>query len=287
MFDVEQYELVDFGDGRKLERFGDYLLDRPCPAAEHTNVESLQHWPLASARFERQDGQSDGDEGGWSPPDGVVRPWVIHHGEIRFQLKTTQFGHLGLFPEQAVNWTEIERRVAAADRPLKVLNLFAYTGGSTMASVLGGAGEVVHVDAARNVLAWAKQNAQLSGMSDAPIRWIHEDAQKFAERELKRGNQYDAIILDPPSYGHGPKGNVWKFSRDIAPLLRTCHELTKDRRAFVLLTCHTYGFGAAEIASMTTDIFFGSCAQPVSVKRMRLQTAAGRRLVAGLSAMIV
>ena len=136
--------------------------------------------------------------------------WTIAHGPLQFELKRTDFGHLGLFPEQAENWDWIAERVAAAGRPLKVLNLFAYTGGSTLAAAAAGA-EVVHVDAAKNIVAWARRNAELSGLADAPIRWIAEDAMKFVKRELKRGNRYDAVILDPPSYGHGPQGEVWRL----------------------------------------------------------------------------
>ena len=288
MFDAEQYELIDFGDGRKLERFGSHWLDRPSPpadddlpAATDNTPELRQQWQRAT-RYDR----TSGDSGRWTPSNALSAPWTVRHGEMVFQLRPTKFGHLGIFPEQARNWTEIQRRVGSADRPLKVLNLFAYTGGSTMAAAVAGAAEVVHVDAAKNVVAWARENAELSGLSNAPIRWIGEDARKFAERELKRGNRYDAIILDPPSYGHGPKGEVWKFARDIGPLLLTCHELTKDQRAFVLLTCHSSGFGPPEVQSMATDIFYGSCATPVPVKSMYLETSDGRRLDAGLAALI-
>ena len=281
MFDAQQYELVDFGNGRKLERFGDHLLDRPSPPAESTKPANRQQWQQATARYER----TNRDQGRWMPTSSISEPWTIRHGRIVFQIKPTPFGHLGVFPEQAANWDEIESRIRAADRPLKILNLFAYTGGSTLTAAHAGA-EVVHVDAAQNVITWARENADLSGLTDAPIRWIAEDAPKFAQRELKRGNRYDAIILDPPSYGHGPKGEVWKITRDLASLLTTCHELTHDRRVFILLSCHSSELGPAEIQSMTTDIFYGSCASPVPVRRMRLQATDGRRLHAGVSALI-
>ncbi len=157
------------------------------------------------------------------------------------ELKPTDFGHLGVFPEQAANWEWIARQVqtAATDgtRP-KVLNLFAHTGGSTLAAALAGA-EVVHVDSAKSAVAWARRNAELSGLADAPIRWIVEDAVRFVRRELNRGHRYDGVILDPPSYGHGPAGETWKLEDDLPGLLTACAELIADRRGFILLTCHT------------------------------------------------
>jgi 23S rRNA (cytosine1962-C5)-methyltransferase len=282
MFKAEEYELIDFGNSRKLERFGPHLLDRPCPAAEGAQSADPRQWKQSTARFRR----INSAHGRWEPAKPVSKPWLIRHEQLAFQLKATRFGHLGVFPEQAKNWTEIQRRIRSAKRPIKLLNLFAYTGGSTLAAAAAGA-EVVHVDAAKNVVSWARINAQASGLEDAPIRWITEDAQKFVQRELRRGNRYDAIVLDPPSYGHGPQGESWQISRDIGPLLLNCHELTRDRREFVLLTCHSAGFGPAEVQAMVSDIFCGSCQAPVVTRRMHVSTRDGRRLNAGVSVLLV
>ena len=167
-------------------------------------------------------------------------------GRCVLELKRTNFGHLGLFPEQAANWPWIAEQVASAPA-MRVLNLFAYTGGSTLAAAAAGA-EVVHVDAAKNIVAWARRNAALSGLADAPIHWIAEDALKFVKRELRRENRYDAVILDPPSYGHGAHGEVWRLSQHLPRLLELCGQLTAGRRRFMLLTCHTPDFEPARLA---------------------------------------
>ncbi len=234
MFRPQYYELVDFGDGRKLERFGDILLDRLAPAAEGYTIRQRDLWPTAAACYER----IERDTGEWDFRRALPDTWQVRHDAITFELRRTNFGHIGLFPEQAANWDWIGEQVAAAGRPLKVLNLFAYTGGSTLAASVAGA-EVVHIDAAKNVVQWARRNAELSGLAERPIRWIAEDAVKFVQRELRRGKQYDAVILDPPSYGHGPAGEVWKLSEHLAELLSACADLTAQQRAFILLTCHS------------------------------------------------
>jgi 23S rRNA (cytosine1962-C5)-methyltransferase len=196
-------------------------------------------------------------------------------------------GQVGVFPEQRENWDWIARqtakRQAALGRPLRVLNLFAYTGGSTLAASAAGA-EVVHIDAAHNIVDRASQNAELSGLAERPIRWIAEDAVKFCQRELKRGNRYDAVILDPPSYGHGPKAGSWKIENDLLPLLNICGELTAESRAFVLVTCHTPGIGPPELAAYLSEGIFGHCGQPPDVGELFLETSDGRRLPAGVFA---
>ena len=178
----------------------------------------------ADARF---DGRSE-ESGHWTCRRELPERWTITCGPWQFELKRTDFGHVGLFPEQVENWVWIGERVRAAGRPLRVMNLFAYTGGSTLAAAAAAA-ETVHVDAAKNTVAWARRNAELSGLSAAPIRWIAEDALKFVKRELRRGNRYDAVILDPPSYGHGPRGEVWRLSKHLPRLLSLCGELTAGR----------------------------------------------------------
>ena len=185
---------------------------------------------------------------------------------------------MGLFPEQADNWAWIDERVRKAGRPLKVLNLFAYTGGSTLAAAAAGA-ETVHVDAAKNIVAWARRNAELSDLPAAPIRWIVEDARKFVKRELRRGNRYDAVILDPPSYGHGPRGEVWRLPKHLPRLLSLCGQLTAGRPEFMLLTCHTPGYEPSTLARMLFEALAGEGI--VAAGPLLLRSADGRELPSG------
>ena len=307
-YDCDDYELLDFGDGRRLERFGEIVLDRPCPAAETFERAFPDSWMRADARFEGRDEV----RGEWMDRRELSERWVVTHGRLRFELKRTEFGHLGLFPEQAENWDWIAgrcplsvwrgrvratRRLTAGNaignqrpsppaplpkgegRQPKVLNLFAYTGGSTLAAAAAGT-EVVHVDAAKNVVAWARRNAELSGLANAPIRWIAEDALNFAKRELKRGRRYDAVILDPPSYGHGLRGEVWRLSKHLPRLLALCAELTDGRPRFMLLTCHTPGYDAELLGQMVTEQFGGR--QTIVAQPLMIEASDGRRLPSGV-----
>jgi 23S rRNA (cytosine1962-C5)-methyltransferase len=274
---IDPYQLVDFGDGRRLERFGPITLDRPCPAAERSARAFPEAWMRADARF---DGRNE-EEGQWTCRRELPERWTIAFGPLQFELKRTNFGHLGLFPEQAGNWAWIDEQVRKAGRPLKVLNLFAYTGGSTLAAAAAGA-ETVHVDAAKNIVVWARRNAELCGLAAAPIRWIAEDAMKFVKRELRRGNRYDALILDPPSYGHGPRGEVWRLSKHLPRLLSLCAELTAERLAFMLLTCHTPGYEAAALRTMIVDVLGGEGI--VAAGPLFLRSDAGRELPSGMVA---
>ncbi len=268
MFSPDDYKLLDFGDERRLERFGPMVLDRPSPVAREFAKADPAAWQRADARF-------DAD---WQCRRELPVRWTIAHGPFVLELKRTEFGHLGVFPEQSVNWDWLGERIARAAGRLKVLNLFAYTGGSTLAAAAAGA-EVVHVDAARNVVAWARRNAELSGLTDAPIRWIADDAMKFARREVKRGNRYDAVILDPPSYGHGARGEVWRLSKHLPKLLALCSELTSGRRRFALLTCHTPGFGPERLARMLQEALDGM--GTIHASRLTLRAATGRELPCG------
>ncbi|MBP86226.1 MAG: SAM-dependent methyltransferase [Planctomycetaceae bacterium] len=279
MFDPAEYQLLDFGDGRKLEQFGDVILDRPSPAAEGADRSDAAGWARAHAKYQRTSAES----GDWRAKSKLPDAWTLQHDAVTFELRPTPFGHLGIFPEQAANWDWITKQVSRYNGQPRVLNLFAYTGGSTLAAAAAGA-EVVHVDSAKNTIAWARRNAELSDLADAPIRWIVEDAKKFAERELKRGNHYNAIILDPPSYGHGPKAETWKINRDLPPLLTTCAQLTEGRRAFMLLTCHSSGFGPAELEALLADTVFGSCQAGATARQLEIRSADGRPLPAGVAA---
>lgn len=286
--DIQQYELLDFGDGRKLERFGAVVLNRPCPAADGLEKSGPELWDAITARFR---GPRTGD-GSWTPVPKSWMPvdWCLAQaGDAPFQLRLEALpsGQVGVFPEQQENWAWISRQVArsraALGRAPKVLNLFAYTGGSTLAAAAAGA-EVVHIDAAQTIVDRAKENAAFSGLAERPVRWIAEDAVKFCRRELKRGNQYDAVILDPPSYGHGPKGEPWKIDTDLLPLLSMCGELTAASRSFVLVSCHSPGIGPAELSAYLADGIFGNCSQPPEARELALRTAAGRTLTAGVFA---
>jgi 23S rRNA (cytosine1962-C5)-methyltransferase len=234
VFEPSQYELLDFGAGRKLERFGKFVLDRPAPAAAHAERGHPGLWQQADAVF---DSGANGP-GRWEILSQAPENWEVRHGPIGFRLKLGAQGAIGLFPEQADNWDWIEAQVRAAERPPRVLNLFAYTGGSTLAAAASGA-EVTHVDAARTAITWARHNTRASGLENAKVRWIEEDALKFARRELKRGNRYDAVILDPPAYGRGPRGETWKLEEQLDELLALCWELMAGARGYLLVSCHS------------------------------------------------
>jgi len=236
------YELLDFGFGRKLERLGDFVLDRPSPAAEGMVPQKPTLWQAADAKFVPDpQGLQRGYWKFFNPALSLETTWSVHLSPITLELKCSPFGHLGIFPEQQANWKRILdllSPVAKSGGTPNVLNLFAYTGGSTLAAVAAGA-RVVHIDSAKNLLERAKRNAELSGLANTPIRWIAEDAVRFVQRELKRNQKYDAIILDPPSYGHGTRGTVWQIDRDLPVLLENCFELFSEKPLFLLLTCHT------------------------------------------------
>lgn len=277
MFSPDQYKLLDFGEGRRLEQFGPWRLDRPCPVAQRATKHDPAVWSTAHARFDRT-GETTGQ---WHLFAELPDRWAVAFGALRFELKRTAFGHLGLFPEQAANWDWIAQQVRSAGRPLKVLNLFAYTGGSTLAAAAAGA-EVVHVDAARNVVSWARRNAALSGLADAAIHWVAEDAMRFARRETRRSAQYDAVILDPPSYGHGIRGQVWRLSKHLPWLLELCAELTAAHRSFLLLTCHTPKFGPARLTRMLSRALQWDSGGRVQAEAMSIHAATGRHLPSGV-----
>ena len=273
------YELLDFGDQRRLERFGQYVLDRPCLTADQQVKQRSELWRNADAQFKCT--TKDGER--WNTFDALPQPWTISHGAVTLELKPTEFGQVGVFAEQAVNWDWITGQLRRAASPVKVLNLFAYTGGSTLAAAAAGA-QVTHVDAAKNVVSWARHNAHLSGLADAPIRWIVEDSATFVERERRRGNNYDAVILDPPSYGHGPQGQPWKIPRDLMPLLEGCAALTEKRRKFMLLTCHTPAYGPPELEACLNEAMAGNCQAGATARWLYLETSDGRRLPCGAAA---
>lgn len=231
----KDYEVLDTSNGEKLERWGSFYLVRPDPQVIWSTPRQDPRWKRFDARYAR----SSTGGGHWSAHH-LPEHWCIRYRELTFQVKPMNFKHTGLFPEQAVNWDFVMDKIRKADRPIRVLNLFAYTGGATVACAKAGAA-VCHVDAAKGMVAWAKDNARLSGLSDAPIRWIVDDCAKFVEREIRRGKTYDAIIMDPPSYGRGPGGEVWKLEESLYPFVKLCAGVLSDKPLFVLINSYTTG----------------------------------------------
>ena len=222
----KDYMILDTSKGEKLERWGDYLLIRPDPQIIWDTPKILKEWKKPNAHYHR----SSKGGGKWEFFH-LPEQWSIHYKDLTFHLKPFHFKHTGLFPEQATNWDWFSEKIRQANRPIKVLNLFAYTGGATLAAAKAGA-FVTHVDAAKGMVTWAKENAVSSGLEQAPIRWIVDDCLKFVEREIRRENFYDAIIMDPPSYGRGPKGEIWKVEEAIHPLVERCSRLLSERPLF-------------------------------------------------------
>ncbi len=231
----KDYELLDTSDGERLERWGDYILIRPDPQIIWKNAATHPAWKRADGIYRR----SASGGGAWVK-NKLPASWNITYGELGFVLRPMGFKHTGLFPEQAANWDWFSGLIKRADRPIKVLNLFAYTGGATVAAAKAGA-SVVHVDASKGIVAQAKENAALSGLADAPIRYIVDDCKKFVEREIRRGNTYDGIIMDPPSYGRGPGGEVWKLEDSIDELITLTSRLLSDKPLFFLVNSYTTG----------------------------------------------
>ncbi|MDO4550892.1 MAG: class I SAM-dependent methyltransferase [Planctomycetia bacterium] len=313
------YELLDFGNGRKLERFGKFILDRPSPpAVNFRKTYTSSFWQNADAVFERQSGL----RGKWFFRRRIPSFWQGHFGEFSLELKPTDVGHLGIFAEQQENWKWISacaKKCLQFRNSLRVLNLFAYTGGSTLAAAScfsafyanrvssGNSGFsnhseieksvseydlfpeewrekyfVTHVDSAKNMLPWARKNANISGMDAFPIRWIPEDALKFSKREVRRGKIYDAVILDPPTYGHGKGTETWKIERDLPRLLELCVELTLGNPAFFLLTAHSPDFPVARVSECVRKYF--PKYQKMESGEMFLCTKDGRKLPSGVMA---
>lgn len=240
----KDYEVIDTSGGDKLERWGKYILVRPDPQVIWNTPKNAPGWKRPNAIYHR----SKKGGGEWEFLD-LPKQWQIRYGSLCFQLKPFSFKHTGLFPEQAVNWDWFSKKIKETGRPVKVLNLFAYTGGATLAAAAAGA-QVTHVDASKGMVTWAKENARSSGLADAPIRWLVDDCVKFVERELRRGNHYDGIIMDPPSYGRGPKGEIWKIEDNIHALIQLCARLLSEKPLFFLLNSYTTGLAPAVLTYM-------------------------------------
>lgn len=272
------YELVDSGNYKKLERFGDYILERPEPQAVWDPAMASTEWrEMQNAAFLRS-GSSE-EKGEWKIKSGMKEQWVIQYGQLPFQLKfrlgLSSFKHVGLFPEQASNWEFIYDKCKEISKP-KVLNLFAYTGGASLAAKAAGA-DVVHVDSIKQVISWSKDNMEASNLDG--IRWVVEDAMKFVEREVRRGNKYQGIILDPPAYGRGPKGEKWLIERDLNPMIKACQALLDEKNHFFILNLYSIGFSSLIQESLIKSTF-GEVQNP-EMGELYLQDRGFRKLPLG------
>lgn len=244
----KDYEVLDTSDGEKLERWGSFYLVRPDPQVIWSTPRQDPRWKRFDARYAR----SSTGGGHWFAHH-LPEHWCIHYRELTFQVKPMNFKHTGVFPEQAANWDFIDDQIRRAGRPVSVLNLFAYTGGATLAAAAAGA-SVCHVDAAKGMVAWARENAAASGLSGAPIRWIIDDCAKFVEREIKRGRRYDAVIMDPPSYGRGPSGEIWKLEKDLFPFLKLVSGVLSDDPLFFIINSYTTGLAPSVLTCLLDSV---------------------------------
>ena len=266
----KDYEVLDTSSGEKLERWGDYILVRPDPQVIWNTRRTALEWKRKNGHYHR----SSKGGGQWEFFD-LPEQWEITYGELTFHLKPFSFKHTGLFPEQAVNWDWAGERIRSAGRPVRVLNLFAYTGGATVACAKAGAA-VTHVDASKGMVSWAKENAAASGRADAPIRYLVDDCVKFVEREIRRGNKYDGIIMDPPSYGRGPKGEIWKIEEKVYPLIQLCTSLMLEDPLFFLINSYTTGLQPAVLSYMMNLELTGRYGGVVESDEIGLPVRGGR-----------
>lgn len=271
---LDDYELLDSGHGRKLERFGALTLVRPEEQAIWSPRRAEAEWERADAFFT---GDTDEEGAGrWRRRDGIGETWPCRHGRLSFECRFTSFRHVGAFPEQAAHWNFMRERLTAAGERPKLLNLFGYTGIASLVAAQAGA-EVTHVDASKKAIAWARDNQALSGLDDRPIRWLLDDAPKFAARELRRGNRYDGILLDPPKYGRGPKGEVWDIFRDLPAMLVLCRDIVKPD-GFVVLTAYAIRASFLAIHRLSEEVFGGG----VTSGELALRGADGQLLPTSL-----
>ena len=245
----KDYELLDASNGERLERWGQHILVRPDPQIIWKTPRVAPAWKRPEGRYSR----SHTGGGSWDRGE-LPASWDIRYGSLTFHVKPMNFKHTGLFPEQAANWDWMQKKIREANRPIRVLNLFAYTGGASVACLAAGA-SVCHVDAAKGMVAWAKDNAAASGLSGAGVRWIVDDCAKFVEREIRRGHKYDAIIMDPPSYGRGPGGEVWKLEVNLWDFVSLCSGVLSDDALFVLINSYTTGLAPSVLSYITDSIF--------------------------------
>ncbi len=273
----EDYELIDCSSGERLERWGDRILIRPDPQVIWDTPRRDRRWREADARYQRS-----GTGGGAWDKRSLPESWQIRYGSLTFNVKPMNFKHTGIFPEQASNWDWAMDRIKNAGRPISVLNLFAYTGAATVAALSAGA-SVCHVDAAKGMVQWAKENAAASGVADKNVRWIVDDCAKFVEREIRRGHRYDAVIMDPPSYGRGPGGEIWKLETSLAPFVRLCAGVLSDDPLFVLINSYTTGLSASTVSYVAQTALAGRGGRAESRELGLPVTATGLCLPCGAS----
>ncbi|MBQ4333469.1 MAG: class I SAM-dependent methyltransferase [Clostridia bacterium] len=277
----KDYELLDASGGERLERWGDIILIRPDPQILWDTPRRDPRWRQAHARYHR----SNTGGGQWERYRPIPDSWQIAYGDLLFALKPMGFKHTGLFPEQAVNWDTMAALIQKENRPVRVLNLFGYTGAATLACVAAGA-HVTHVDASKGMVAWGKENAVASGLSDRPMRWLVDDCGKFVQRELRRGNTYDGILMDPPSYGRGPGGEVWKLEEQIYPLVAECVKLLSDDPLFFLINSYTTGLSPSVMQYVLGSLLPKGIGGTLSADEIGLPvTASGMTLPCGATAM--
>ena len=245
--DWKDYEILDMANGEKLERWNNIYLIRPDPQIIWKEKSYPEKWKQANARYNR----SSSGGGNWQRYKKIPDAWQVKYKDLTFNIKPMGFKHTGLFPEQAVNWDWMINKIKNAGREIKVLNLFAYTGGATVACSYAGA-SVCHVDSSKGMVTWAKENVASSGLADRPVRYIIDDVTKFVQREIRRGNKYDAIIMDPPSYGRGKNGEVWQFENNIADLVELCSQVLSDKPLFFLIKSYTTGISSKVLENILT-----------------------------------
>lgn len=266
----QDYELIDATEGYRLERWGKVLLQRPDPQVIWQFPRKSGLWNKVDAVYHR----SSKGGGGWEYRKTLPERWKIGFGELSLIVSPTGFKHTGVFPEQAANWREYARLIETAGRPIRVLNLFGYTGGATLACAAAGA-QVTHVDASKGMVNWAKENAQASGLAEKPIRWIVEDCQKYVAREIRRGSRYDGVIMDPPSYGRGPGGEIWKLEETLYPLLQETVEVLSDNPLFFTLNSYTTGLAPGVMGYMLRELLMPKFGGHVESDEIGLPVTAG------------
>jgi 23S rRNA (cytosine1962-C5)-methyltransferase len=267
----KDYQLLDSGNGEKLEQYGSYVLRRPDPEALWEKSKN-ELWNNVDLQFIR-----NGTKTKWVSKDGTPKNWDISFGYLNFSIRPTSFKHTGLFPEQLPNWQWTENIIKKENRKISVLNLFGYTGGATLACAKAGA-EVCHVDGSKTAVEWARINAELSGLKDAPIRWIVDDVLVFLKREIKRGRKYDAIIMDPPSFGHGPKDELWKIEEHFLLLMKLFKEILSDDPLFIIINGYTAGYSAIAYENNLKDIMKEYKGQ-IEIGELTIEETGGERLL--------
>ena len=273
----KDYEVLDTGDGEKLERWREFILRRPDPQAIWPK-QRPEIWTRADAHYHRS--QKGGGE--WEFMKRLPDRWSVRYGALEFYVRPTGFKHTGLFPEQAVNWDWMAGLIRRANRPIRVLNLFGYTGGATLACASAGA-KVTHVDAAKGMVQWAGENRKLAGIDETSVRWIVDDAVKFVEREARRGNTYEGVLMDPPSYGRGPGGEVWKLENELYPLISACEKVLAKNALFMLINSYTTGLQPAVLNNMLTMTVARTRPGKVVADEIVLPVTAGGVLPCGAS----